>query len=414
MRIALEVRRLVLALSDASDDALARVVAMVDALPERALAEGLLAPMRPRLRGLRPPRPLQVTRLLFLPLEGAIRPTPAWQPGGFHLPRSALRPLADQLRAAAPEAIAALEAEAAGHGFDEAERVGRLGRQLWSLAAEAMPDAAITDWTAATGLAAAHEPALRALCRGVWRHAGPIWDAAEAAPSGPPEALARTALAGPWAESPAVFAASLATLLRLARRPGVVAGAAAALGPGSREIAEQGLAESLEAARPPLEAADPAGSAVAVNRFADMLADLEGAPLCQAESWQERLATLRREADRACRASFALAIDTRLVTPARSLAEAASDAAVERIEATARELKRLEAAGRRLGGTGSYDGTLRALAAALLALRDAATPAGLTPMDLARLGEILCGRNEAHRLLATRDDVMAAGPDAPA
>jgi hypothetical protein len=49
-------------LAHAADAQIARVVAMVDAMPERGSADALIAPLRPRLAALRPTRPLSFTR----------------------------------------------------------------------------------------------------------------------------------------------------------------------------------------------------------------------------------------------------------------------------------------------------------------------------------------------------------------
>jgi len=59
-------------LATAEDDQIARVVALVDALPERGTADELIAPLRPRLQQLRPKRMVGFARLLFTPLDPLI------------------------------------------------------------------------------------------------------------------------------------------------------------------------------------------------------------------------------------------------------------------------------------------------------------------------------------------------------
>ena len=66
-------------LNAARDEQLARVVAVVDALPARGAADTLIAPLRPRLATLRPTRPLNLTRLLFTPLDPLIVPSAEWR-----------------------------------------------------------------------------------------------------------------------------------------------------------------------------------------------------------------------------------------------------------------------------------------------------------------------------------------------
>ena len=77
-----ELRRLRRDLSMAADEQIARVVAMLDRLPDRGEADQVLDPLRPRLRTLKPPRPLTLARLLFMPLEGALVAPTAWRRGG--------------------------------------------------------------------------------------------------------------------------------------------------------------------------------------------------------------------------------------------------------------------------------------------------------------------------------------------
>src|SRR5918993_3946884 len=82
------------AVTRADDVALGRVVALLDGLKDRGEADELLARARHRLQGLRPPRPLAFTRLLFVPLDGVIVPPSKWRRGEGQVPRSALPALA--------------------------------------------------------------------------------------------------------------------------------------------------------------------------------------------------------------------------------------------------------------------------------------------------------------------------------
>ena len=95
---ALDVRELQRRLVRAHEAQIKRVVAMVDALPERGAADELIAPLRPRLAQLRPARPLRFCRLLFLPADPLIVPAPQWRPTSLTIPRTALDPLAVSVR----------------------------------------------------------------------------------------------------------------------------------------------------------------------------------------------------------------------------------------------------------------------------------------------------------------------------
>ncbi|HWT10753.1 MAG TPA: hypothetical protein VN329_16410, partial [Roseomonas sp.] len=72
------------------------------------------------------------------------------------------------------------------------------------------------------------------------------------------------------------------------------------------------------------------------------------------------------------------------------------DGAMMALETTARALKRLEQAGRVLGGATAYDAAQRRIVDAFATMR--AAP-GANPADLARLTEILAGPEAALRLL---------------
>ena len=52
-------------LTDASDAQIEQIVALVDSLPQRGVADDLIAPLRRRLARLRPHRPMSFMRLLF-------------------------------------------------------------------------------------------------------------------------------------------------------------------------------------------------------------------------------------------------------------------------------------------------------------------------------------------------------------
>jgi hypothetical protein len=86
----------------ASDERVLEVLRFVDTLPDRAAADGLLAPLRNRLRVLRPPRPLRFERLLMAPLNPVLVEPAAWRLGAPTLPRQAITPIAAQIREALP------------------------------------------------------------------------------------------------------------------------------------------------------------------------------------------------------------------------------------------------------------------------------------------------------------------------
>ncbi len=394
-----ESRRLGHALAQASDTALGRVVGMLEAMGSPAEAEMLLANIRPRLRVLRPPRPLRLSRLLFMPMEGALVDAASWTRGSGRLPRSALTALADQLRDAAPEEWRVLEASAEGRTRNDAAAVGAIGRRLWALAARAMPQAPPPDWTDATGLKPEDHATLTRACIGIWRQANPLWDAVEAAPEALPEPLLRAAMA-PFASDEAMFSACLATLMQHAVAPWAVADEAGRLGAIPRRVAELALDEAIEAAAPRINAQAPGETARLIERACDVWEGV-AASTPSGRSERRRVAQqLRHEADRACRAAYHVALDTQLLQPMAGLIRAAGDAEVAALESTARHIRALGLAGRRLGSPASYEEADRGLPAATARRIGQPVPDALNRTDIARLVEIICGPEAAEPLLA--------------
>lgn len=392
------------AVTRADDAALGRVVALLDSLKDRGEFDELLARARHRLHQLRPPRPLAFTRLLFVPLDGAIVPPSKWRRGEGRIPRSALPPLAAAVHLALGAEGDAVAAACEGRAMADAEAVERIGRRLWPAAARALPETPPAEWEAA-GLLAADYRDIAALCRPVWA-AGTALQAALADATVARDVSrerASVALAALVPAGPDAFAAGLATLMEATPLPGQVAQVAAALDPKFRAIAVHQAEAALDRRGQELDLLEPQAAAGAALALALRLDDLEGCGLLDVAA-RRRLHAQRREAEEACRDGFLASVEREVLAPLAVLTEMpeVADVEVAAIEAAARRLARLESAGRRLGdGGGAYDRARRAIAEALalLALRTD-HPAGLRPMDLARVAEILSGPEEAAALLA--------------
>ena len=393
------------AVTVADDAALGRVVALLDGMKNRGEADELLARARHRLHGLRPPRPLAFTRLLFVPLDGAIVPASKWRRGEGQVPRSALPTLAAAVHVALGAEGDTMAAACEGRLMADAEAVERLGRRLWPAAARVLPAAAPPEWEAA-GLLAADYGEIAALCRPVWA-AGAALQAVLSAADATGEALrerALTALAALVAAGPDPFAAGLATLMEAVPLPGQVAQVAAGLAPKFRAVAVRQAEAALDRRGPEFDLLEPPAAAGAALSLAVRLDDLEGCGLLDLAG-RRRLHALRRGAEEACRESFLASVERRVLAPLAALTEApeVADETVAAIEAEARGLARLESAGRRLGGAGAYDRARRAVSEALALLAGRVRhPSGLRVMDLARAAEILAGTEEAAALLAAR------------
>ncbi|WP_338662701.1 hypothetical protein VQH23_21440 [Pararoseomonas sp. SCSIO 73927] len=402
-----ELRLLSGALADASREQLARVVSLIDDLPDRAGADRLLERARPRLREMNLPRPLGFTRLLFLPLDTLIVPPTAWRPGAAGVPRTALRAISAAVEAALGPEAGRLDALCAGLTAEQPLRVLELGRTLWPVAAGILPEIPPAGWEA-SGLPRREYPALRERCAAGWRHAVAIWPALQAASEGPPEVLAHQALEGAVAEGGAALEVVLRLLMVRASRPASIAALAARLSPpGSAQAARtvQGAVDEYlhrrEAAGvPPADACGrarrAATDALAVCALAD---DFEASGLLGLPARRERLQAIRRAAEETCRASFAGLLSEELLAPLAALRRSgrpAARAAAPSLEEAARLLRRIEGSGRRLGGAESYD--LALTAAAERVARDGSS-AGLTHVERLRLVEMLAGPEAALRLV---------------
>jgi hypothetical protein len=394
-------RQMRAALAEAPDGALGRIVHVLDALQDRGGADHLLADVRHRLRRLRPDRPLRFARLLALPLEGALVAPVAWSRAPAEIPRHALVPLAAAVRAALGTEAEAVEAAALGRTTGDAALIGQLGPRLWHRAGAApLPDPP-EGWMAAGLPREAAAPVL-ALCGALWRHGAALWEARMAAPEGPPEPLLRATLGAILPEGPAALLAAATLLLRHAAAPGRVSLVAGSLAPPVASLAERALGEvvaghaaAVAAARTVAEMADCA--AVLVH----CLEDLEAPePPFGREARRRQAAELRRGVAEACRARLATALRTDLLEPAAEAAARphAEDAVVERLEAVARDLRRLQGAGRRLGQDTAFDRAVAEAVPHLLAL--GRQPRGLGRVEVARLVEILAGPEAALPLLA--------------
>jgi hypothetical protein len=388
-----ELRRLRRDLTTAADEQIARVVAMLDRLPDRGEADQVLDPLRPRLRTLKPPRPLNLPRLLFMPLEGALVAPTAWRRGGPEVPRNAIRPIADAVLAANPS-LAAIATACLSADARDAAGVMKLGRPAWAAAAAAIGRDPPPDW-AATGLRDDDFRAITAICVPLWRHAEALQSAVAASEDGPPDGLLRAALT-PLAGDAFAFQAAVATLLRKATKPGGVVACASAIGPAAGPAAERALDGFLDGCMPVFATEDLAGTAAAARSLARALEDVENSAAGRHLDRRRRLHALRATAATACRSRHAEVLTASVL--AQLTGKPATPPDMVALEETARDLRRIEAAGRRLGDAGAYD---RAARDATDSLSRAARecPDMAERIEIARLAEILVGSDAAEAML---------------
>jgi len=394
-----ETRQLVHALAAASDSALTHVVEILDRLPDRQEADRLLDAARPRLRQLRPARRLQFTRLLFLPLDGAIVDNKEWQRGDACLPRCALPGIAEAVHLAIGEEAARLEADIAGKTYQDLGVVDRTGRALWAAAASHAQKLKPGPRWQESGLRPDDFAPLLRLSAEVWRHAGALWAAIQLADWGPPEEAIKAALTPLAEEQNTGFAIGLATLMQKAISPGTVALVAAGLSVRAGSIADAAVDDWLEKARIILPTENLVEAANFAEAFKNAFQDLENARPSRNSNRAERLVQLRQDTEVSLRLAYEQGLEAEIFQQIPSLCRVASPDQITHLESQARALSRIELIGRRFGMGHGYDGAARRILMAISEAKQSITPDGLTKLDLARIAEILLGPDLALDIL---------------
>lgn len=399
-----QIRSLQHDLLGAGDQQILRVVAMVDSLPQRGEADDVIAPLRPRLAILRPLRRLNFVRLLFLPLDRMIVPPGVWRRDALCIPRSALIPLAGIVRAHLGDQAAAMDPPQRGLTTDHETVIAKVGPALWAAGAEALTDPpAPGDWLAATGLPTSDFGIIAAIVAAVLRRAAPISRLLQI-PADDHATQRRDIeelLLATIADGPAAFAivtTHLAACLRRSDHVFMIADAVAARSarPELRQAVDRAIDATIDALGTDLGRLPRLDQAAEeLCRIVAGLEDLE-APCAQRVSRKARLVQLRQSIDTSSRQHFTAALDTALLQPAQSIAEA-DDAQISGLESAARDLRRFEAIARRLGGADHYDRHLKSATSALKPQPDEPVQ---TTVDRIRLIEILRGPEAAAAAMA--------------
>lgn len=381
-----------------TDEKIARVVAMLDAMPQRGEADALIASLRPRLAQMSVPRRLSFARLLFLPLDPVLVNAADWERGSPALPRSVLPSLAAVVRAGMGSDAAQPLTEYRAH---PREVVAAEGPRLWRGAANILAAAEVpAGWQAATGLPNADfVPISRAAALVLGRASCTL--VAEGGAQVDVDALADAALAQPESTEAGPLSTLLAILLsRLCDAEGLLdafqrreTAANRATLRRARDGAIRfvlGRCQDSGQLPPDLDAARPA-----LERHVTILENLTHWADLRTSPYLDGIATARRGLDLACRDRVGAAVARRIVAPTERESGPADDQAVAKVEQAARDVRRFASVARRLGGEAYYDKLLRDAA-----MRVTAAPVGrLTVVDRARLMELLVGPEEGLRLL---------------
>ncbi len=388
-------------LGNASDDNLLRIVAMIDRLPARGKLDPLLNDVRPRLAQLRPPRPVTFTRLLFLPLAGALVDQADWRRAPEAIPRTALHLISALINEFLGEATQGLAEALRPAVFSDFALVERFGRPLWDgagrVAERVTPDQRWVD----AGFSPEDFHAIMRLCRGVWRHADAMWDVLRLGDSAVSPDTIKSALTGPAADSLSIFSAVFSTLLRGVRNPAVFASlVAGGMPPGTSDMAVATLENWIEGALPKLADLDPAEAAEHAEELGKMVETLGQTPFFQIPRRRKLLSSFFWRLEEHCRVHFLEVVNEQVLTALKPSSTPFSDIALTQLERQSRAARRLEILGRHFGNDPSYEEAHQRLIKAFGAARRNTEALAVTPVDLLRLGEILLGREKARALLS--------------
>lgn len=287
-------------LGRSTDQALLRVIELIDTLPSRPdRIEQLVSASRARLRTLRPARMLNFGRLLFLPVEGAICAGEAWMPGEPAIPRRTIRPIISSLRDAMGPLAAEIDTALTDRSSAEGETIPQAALRLWSAAARLVPALA---WPDADPAGRDEFETVARLCAHVWAQAPLLWpvlgmESGEA----PDEAVHQ--LVEALRPEPASAAVLIMTLIGRSALPGRVATHARAAAPGMRSHVEHALDQWIDRASRAIAEAGELRQGELAEAFAGAIEDMA------AQGWLAS-AKRRRKAQAAVGVVAAAAVPT--------------------------------------------------------------------------------------------------------
>ena len=305
--------------------------------------------------------------------------------GSAKLPRPALMPISEAIRAAMGPEAEKISANLGGRNFFDVLQVDSEGRALWAEAARLAPTLSCPNGLPAAGLDEAQSRQLLDLAASIWRHADAIWEAKLASFSGPSPELVVAALKGPAEEGEAVFSIALLSLLDRAQSPGSVLATAARLSPIASNIADQKLRELQNAPFPILPAEDPVRAAHIAAEYVALLKEFESLLSGRSKERQAVITPLMQNIGEAIK-EVTQQIIQRQFLPA--------------LKILARALGRLEEAGRRAGRFEAFDKLQVSHAVKLKSILNGLDGGGLQRHDVIRIADILLGAEKAMELAA--------------
>jgi uncharacterized protein YjgD (DUF1641 family) len=404
-----ELAALQASLASAHDSQMLRLVAMLDAMPDRGLLDDLVAAFRPRMAAQPPLRPLQLGRLLFLPLDPLIVPPARCFPDTPTIPRSALGPMVEVVRAGAPGPCETVKRMIEGQDLNSIDAIADAGAVLWPAAAKALANSSVpARWTERTSLP---DAAYAKLSRDVaavmaqvlklrnltyeMRHGGALDLDSLQAMLAQVHKIEKTALGMMMAVLLSGIPEAVPTVQRAASE-------AAARGDLTMKAAlEQAKSTLLDR----LEMDGAAEAIVGRERAKDVPAEvdrlgclLQGLRTDASPAHRGRVDGLLQRLDASCATRFTAGLSADFVRRLASMDAKSETAEFVMLEEAARALVRMAHEARKIGNRETYDGQLRQTAAAVMAM----PPDGaLSTVDRARLVELLVGSEEAWAMLSS-------------
>jgi hypothetical protein len=286
-----------------------------------------------------------------------------------------------------------------GGNLEDEKLIDRTGRPLWYAAGAVAPRLAYNAAWSRVGLAEPDFDAIVFLAGALWRHAGPLWDGMQQVVSDcQPEAL-RAAVIGPANEGNLVFAAALDTLLQRAERPSNFVALLRDLPAPALPVVEAVLNNWIGATLPELAEDDLATSARLAKEIGVVIEALEALPRITAKTDAKVLVAHRRNLDQFCRTSYREVVSIHVIQALLEMTSADTDIMGE-IEGMARVARSLEDTGRRIGSPKPYEEIQDEFRATMERRQQQEAGPGMTAMEMARIEEILIGREAAERFLS--------------
>ncbi|NBS42428.1 MAG: hypothetical protein EBT34_01595, partial [Acetobacteraceae bacterium] len=312
--------------------------------------------------------------------------------------RNAIGPMVQSLKFVIGTSIDSLASALRNGNLEDQNLIENVGRSLWRLAAEAIPKMRHDEAWSSNGLSASDFDGIISLAGGLWRHAAPLWEGMRHIGGDCPPEILNTALAGPAQEGRLAFAAAIDALLQRASRPSVLLGLAKEFPTQLVNIIEDTLNNWVGATLPILNEEDFEAGARLALEISSVINALENHPRVPGRIDAKLLIAHRRILDDFCRSTYREIVSIHINEALTQLQEDDTET-VEDIESMARIARSLEEAGRRFSAPQSYLAVQEEFRTRIERLLNQQDNPLLSGQEIARIEEILLGRETAERLL---------------